>query len=105
MKKTLEFNIRIGDLALEACPKYLVKLDPWDKNTTIDFVRYYRNENGEERKLSVGYFRYNDREPCWELRWVGDRFTKISQDEITQMWPYLVEAYKTLERFSEQNRR
>ena len=96
----LNFNWRYGDYALEACPARLVRLSDNEPNTTIDFVKYYRQGN-KEYKYSIGYFYYNTNEPCWELKFVGDRFTEIFDTDVAAVFRMLKAAYETLTEWSE----
>lgn len=92
----LNFYWRMGDYALEAVPKHLVRLDDEEKNETIDLVKYY-NYQGQECKYSIGYFRYDDHEPCWELKFVGDRFKELRKTDLVALFEMLSAAYDTLE--------
>ena len=96
MKTKLEFQWRNGDLALVACPKHLVRFEDDEENVTINFLRYYRNESGKELCFSIGFFKYNERESCWSLYFVGDRFKEIAPEESAELWKQLGLAYDTL---------
>lgn len=98
----LNFYWRMGDYALEACPERLVKLKEGEPNETIDLVKYYQHQ-GRECKYSIGYFRYNPHEPCWELRFVGDRFKDILDGDVIAIFKMLKAAYDTLEEWSERS--
>lgn len=91
----LIFYWRMGDYALEACPKRLAALSNGEPNETIDFIKYYQYE-GHEYKYSIGYFYYNEHEPCWEFKFVGDRFTDIEKEDIVAIFEMLKAAYSTL---------
>lgn len=95
----LNFYWRMGDYALEAVPKHLVRLDDEEKNETIDLVKYY-NYQGRECKYSIGYFWYNDHEPCWELKFVGDSFKELRKTDLVAVFEMLSAAYDTLEAWS-----
>ena len=97
--KKLEFNWRMGDYGLKACPERLVRFEDDEENKTINFLRYYKYQ-GKEACCSVGYFWYNTHEPCWEFKFVGDRFTNIPDDEIKPIFCMLKLAYKTLEEWT-----
>lgn len=100
--KELNFYMRYKDYGFIACPEHLVRLSPDEKNTTIDFVKYYQH-NGRESCYSIGYFRYDDYEDCWDLRFVGDRFTKIPLEDVPEVWAILKLAYEALSTFKMQN--
>ena len=55
----LNFYWRMGDYALEACPKRLARFSDDELNVTINLVKYYQYK-GKECKYSIGYFWYND---------------------------------------------
>ena len=95
----LNFYWRMGDYALESCPKTLAKLHEDDENETIDLVKYYQSK-GHECKYSIGYFYYNTHEPCWELKFVGDRFKKILEGDVIAIFKMLSAAYDALEEWS-----
>ena len=99
MPKPLIFNWRFGDFALEACPERLARFSDDEENVTIDFVRYYRKD-GREYKYSIGYFWYNEHEPCWELKFVGERFTEMLDTDLVTVFRMLKAAYETLEEWS-----
>ena len=95
----LNFYWRMGDYALEAVPKRLARLRADEPNETIDLVKYYPYQ-GRECKYSIGYFYYNDREPCWELNFVGDRFKELRKADLVAVFEMLAAAYDTLEAWS-----
>lgn len=94
--KDLNFYWRMGDYALEACPQRLARFSDDEPNVTIDFVKYYQSQ-GKERKYSIGYFWYNEHEPCWELKFVGERFKDILDGDVIAIFQMLRAAYDTLE--------
>lgn len=95
----LNFYWRMGDYALEACPKRLVRLKDDEPNETIDFVKYYQYQ-GRECKYSIGYFYYNTYKLCWELKFVGDRFKEILEGDVVAIFQMLKAAYDVLEAWS-----
>lgn len=94
--KDLNFYWRMGDYALEACPKHLARFSDNEPNATIDFVKYFQYQ-GKECKYSIGYFWYNEHEPCWELKFVGERFKDILDGDVIAIFQMLRAAYDTLE--------
>ena len=86
----------MGDYALEAAPKHLVRFYENEPNVTIDLVKYYQ-DRGHEYKYSIGYFYYDTHEPCWELKFVGDRFKDILDGDCVAIFKMLRSAYDTLE--------
>lgn len=95
----LNFYWRMGNYALEACPKSLARFSEDEPNETIDLVRYYQYQ-GEECKYSIGYFYYDTHEPCWELKFVGGRFKELLEGDIVAIFRMLKAAYDTLEEWS-----
>ena len=95
----LNFYWRMGDYALEACPKRLVRFADDEPNETIDLVKYYQYK-GRECKYSIGYFYYDTKEPCWELKFVGGRFKEILETDVTAVFHMLKAAYDALEEWS-----
>lgn len=92
----LNFYWRMGDYALEAVPKHLVHLYKNEPNATINLVKYCQ-DRGHEYKYSIGYFYYDTHEPCWELKFVGDRFKDILDGDCVAIFKMLRSAYDTLE--------
>lgn len=95
----LNFYWRMGDYALEACPKHLARLNCDEPNVTINLVKYYQYQ-GHECKFSIGYFWYDTHEPEWELKFVGDRFKEILETDVIAVFKMLAAAYDTLEEWS-----
>ena len=95
----LNFYWRMGDYALEACPKSLARFKEDEQNETINLVKFFQHE-GRECKYSIGYFYYNDHEPCWELKFVGERFKDILETDVVAVFKMLAAAYDTLEEWS-----
>ena len=95
----LNFYWRMGDYALEACPKCLARFKEDEPNETINLVKFFQHE-GRECKYSIGYFYYNDHEPCWELKFVGERFKDIHDTDVVAVFKMLAAAYDTLEEWS-----
>ena len=83
--KELNFYWRIGDYALKV-----------GSGDTIHLVKYYQHE-GKEYNYSIGYFWYDDHEPCWELKFVGDRFKEILDGDVVAIFTMLRAAYDVLE--------
>jgi hypothetical protein len=86
----------MGDYALRAVPKGLAILEDDAPNTTIELVKYDICQ-GKEYCYVIGYFDYDTDEPCWELRFVGDRFKKILDGDCIAIFKMLRSAYDTLE--------
>ncbi len=102
MNNKLEFYWRMNDYGLRATPERLVRFSDDEENATINLEGYYLQE-GKEYRYSIGYFWYNRKEPCWEFKFVGDRFTKISDEDIKPIWAMLKLAYKTLDEWKQLN--
>ena len=95
----LNFYWRMGDYALKAVPIHLVHLDKDDKNETRELVRYFQS-NDKECLYTIGYFYYNWREPCWELKFVGDRFKDLLETDVVAVFKMLKAAYDVLTEWS-----
>ena len=95
----LNFYWRMGDYALEACTKHLTRSKKDEPNETIDFVKFFQTE-GREYKYSIGYFYYNEHEPCWELKFVGERFKEILETDVVAVFKMLAVAYDALEEWA-----
>lgn len=95
----LNFYWRMGDYALEAYPEHLVRFREDEPNVTINLVKYYPYK-GKEAWYSIGYFYYDEREPSWELKFVGDRFKEILEGDVIAIFKMLAAAYDTLEEWS-----
>jgi hypothetical protein len=89
----------MGDYALEACPKRLARFKEDEPNETINLVKFFQHE-GHECRYSIGYFYYNKHEPCWELKFVGERFKDILETDVVAVFKMLAAAYDTLEEWS-----
>ena len=91
----LNFYWRMGDYALQAVPKHLVRFDEDDKNETIELVKYFQYQ-GKECCYTIGYFYYDEHEPCWELKFVGDRFKELLETDVVAVFKMLKAAYDAL---------
>lgn len=92
-KPKLIFSWRYGEYGLEAVPSRLVRFTPDEENETVDFIRYF--ESGKSTlKYSIGYFKYEDND--WILRFVGDRFMDIAEQDLPAIWEGLKSAYRVL---------
>lgn len=99
--ESLNFSWRMGDYALNAVPRRLVHFTGNEPNETIDFVKYYRTSEGRELCYSIGYFYWNEHEPCWELKFVGDRFKEIQDTDIVTVFQMLGSAYDALAKWKD----
>ena len=95
----LNFYWRMGDYALEACPKHLARFTKDEPNETINLVKFFQHE-GRECKYSIGYFWYNEHEPCLELKFVGERFKEILETDVVAVFKMLAAAYDILEEWT-----
>jgi hypothetical protein len=95
----LNFYWRMGDYALEACPKHLARFSDNQPNETIELVKYYKYL-GKECKYAIGYFWYNEYEPSWELKFCGGNFKEILETDVVAVFKMLKAAYDTLEEWS-----
>ena len=92
----LNFNWKYKDYELRACPSCLVKLNPNDKNITIDFVKWlFDYENEEKRCISIAYFVKT--KEGYDLKFVGNRpFEHVESEDLAVCWAALEMAYNLL---------
>lgn len=95
----LNFYWRMGDYAIEAVPERLARFNDDEPNATIELAKYQQYK-GHETKYAIGYFYYNTHEPCWELKFVGDRFKDVLETDVVALFKMLAAAYDTLEEWS-----
>lgn len=93
--KELNFYWRMGDYALKACPPRLARFYESEPNETIELIKYFQYE-GKECHYTIGYFWYDEHEPCWELKFVGERFKEILETDVVAVFKMLASAYDTL---------
>ena len=96
----LNFYWRMGDYALQTVPKCLARFSKDDKNETIELVKYYQYQ-GKECCYTIGYFYYDEHEPCWELKFVGDRFKELLETDVVAVFKMLKAAYDVLTEWME----
>ena len=96
MEKKLCFYWRMNDYSIEACPKHLARFRDDEPNETIELCKHYQSD-GRDCKYTIGYFYWNDHEPCWELKFVGERFKEILDGDVVAVFKMLKAAYDTLE--------
>lgn len=96
----LNFYWRMGDYALQAVPECLARFDKDDENETIELVKYYQYR-GKECVYTIGYFYYDEREPYWELKFVGDRFKELLETDVVAVFKMLKAAYDVLTEWKE----
>ena len=65
----LKFDWRLGDFGLRAAPQKLARVTGDEPNETIDLVKYYWRE-GQEYCYSIGYFKWNVKETCRDLKFL-----------------------------------
>lgn len=80
----LSFNWKYKDYELRACPPSLARLKPEDKNTTIDFIKWF-NTNEKPYCISIAYFVKTNE--GYDLKFVGDRpFEHIDSEDLSVCW-------------------
>ena len=95
---SLEFSFKYKDYEIRACPKHLVRLSPGEKNETIDFVKWYVNDEGNRCCFSLGYFKRNSE--GYYFNFVGSRpFEYIEREDLEIIWSILKQAQKILDIF------
>lgn len=83
----LNFNWKYKNYELRSRPQTLARINPEDKNVTIDFVKWV-NDDEKPYCFSMAYFE-KDREG-YELKFVGDRpFEHIEEEDLAVCWSAL----------------
>lgn len=96
----LNFSWKYKDYELRACPKPLVKTRIYDKNETIDFVKWRTNSDGTKYCFSLAYWRRNSE--GYDLRFVGNRpFDYIEVEDLDTIWEALRMAQDVLNKWFE----
>lgn len=91
----LNFSWKYKDYELRACPKCLVKTRIYDKNETIDFIKWATNSDDKKYCFSLAYWRREDE--GYELKFVGNRpFDEIETEDIEKVWGALRMAQNVL---------
>ena len=92
----LEFNWKYKDYELRAVPKYLARFNEEEENVTIDFLKWYDDEDGRYC-FSLGYWkRTKDEGYCFKM--VGDRmFRFVEGEDLKVIWEMLRMAQCTLD--------
>lgn len=94
---SFEFSLKHKDYELRACPARLVRLNPGDKNETIDLVKWYEYE-GRKCCYSLAHFR-KDNEGYY-LMFDGNRpFNDIASEDVKIIWFLLKQAQEVLDDF------
>ena len=92
----LNFSIRYKDYEIRACPKLLVRLDPSDKNETVELLKY----NDDGFCFTLLYF--VKKSSGYELKFVGDRpFEYIDEQDLKFLWRELKHAQEILNEYFE----
>lgn len=92
----LEFNHKIGNIEVRACPPRLVSMWYGEPNDTIDVVSWQKDANGNPYRFSIAYFKRNDE--GYSLKFVGARpFLYVDESRVPELWKALHEAQKVLD--------
>ena len=92
----LEFNRKIGNIELRACPHSLARLRDDDPNATIDIVMWQKDAKGKPYCFSIAYWR-RDKEGYY-LHFVGARpFLYVDDSRVPELWEAMQEAQKVLD--------
>lgn len=89
--KSLEFEWKLGDYKIHACPKRLVRFSDEEPNETIDFCKI---EN--DCRFSIAYFK-QDKDGFWDLNLCGERFWDyVPKEDWIEVMTALKMAHQTL---------
>lgn len=92
----LEFNRKIGNIELRACPVALCTPLKGVPNTTVDVVMWHKEPDGKSWCFSIAYFVRDDEGYC--LKFVGARpFMYLGESRVPELWEALHEAQKALD--------
>ena len=92
----LEFNRKIGNIEVRACPPRLVSVWYGEPNDTIDVVMWCKDADGKPYCISIAYFVRNDE--GYSLKFVGARpFMYVADERVPELWEALQEAQKVLD--------
>lgn len=92
----LEFNRKIGNIELRACPASLARLRDDDPNVTIDIVMWHKDSKGKPYCFSIAYWRREDE--GYKLKFVGARpFLYVDDSRVPELWEAMQEAQVVLD--------
>ena len=92
----LEFNRKIGNIEVRACPPQLVDMCDGKPNETIDVVQWHKDADGKPWCFSIAYFVRCDE--GFDLKFVGARpFMYVAEERVPELWEALHEAQKVLD--------
>ena len=92
----LEFNRKIGNIEVRACPPRLVAMYDGEQNDTIDVVMWNEDADGKPWRFSIAYFKRG--KEGYSLQFVGARpFMYVAEERVPELWKALREAQDTLD--------
>jgi len=92
----LEFNRKIGNIEVRACPAGLGKPCKGKPNDTIDVVMWNEDADGKPWRFSIAYFKRGNE--GYSLHFVGARpFMYVAEERVPELWEALHEAQKVLD--------
>lgn len=92
----LEFNRKIGNIEVRACPPRLVAMYDGEPNDTIDVVMWNEDADGKRWRFSIAYFKRG--KEGYSLQFVGARpFMYVAEERVPELWKALHEAQKVLD--------
>lgn len=96
MRPRLEFNRKIGNIEVNACPPRLVAMYDGEPNDTIDVSMWNKGADGKRWRFSIAYFKRG--EEGYSLYFVGARpFLYVDESRVPELWKALQEAQKVLD--------
>lgn len=98
MRPRLEFNRKIGDIELRACPPNLVAVYEGEPNDTIDVVLWETDAIGRRYCFSIANFVRCD--GGYSLKFSGARpFLYVGKERVPELWEALQEAQEVLDKW------
>ena len=92
----LEFNRKIGNIELRACPEHLARLRDDEPNVTINIVMLEKDAKGKAYCYSIAYWRRG--KEGYYLHFVGARpFLYVDDSRVPELWEAMKEAQKVLD--------
>lgn len=94
----LEFNRKIGNIELRACPPRLVSMYDGEPNDTIDVSMWNEDADGRRWRFSIAFFKRN--KEGYSLHFVGARpFLYVADECLPELWAALKEAQEVLDKW------
>ena len=92
----LNFNWKYKNYELRACPSSLARVNPEDRNTTIDFIKWSGPITDSDRCcISIAYFVKTN--SGYDLKFTGSHpFDHVESEDLAVCWDALKMAHNLL---------